>query len=144
MARTFTLIEKTVAFTVPLVPPSVNHMYRIVYYRAKNGQAVKGRKLTKAAEAFRFAVGLFAQGRTVAPATDKERLKVRYEVRVTVYLGPRQRGDADNFLKAAQDALEACGVIHSDAYVYESKAIVVKDERHNPRTEFVVTRLERE
>ena len=136
-------IPKQVAFTVPLVPPSVNHMYRTCYYRAKNGHAVKGRKLTPAAVAFTDAVAIFAQGRTVAPETDAERRKVRYEVRVTVYLGPKQRGDADNFLKVSQDALQTCGVIHSDAFVYESKAIVVKNERHNPRTEYVVTRLEK-
>lgn len=138
-----TEIERTVAFVVPLTPPSVNHMYRTCYYKARNGRAVKGRKLTKAAVAFTDAVAIFAQGRTVAPATDAERRKVRYEVRVTVYLGPKQRGDADNFLKVAQDALQHCRVIHSDAFVYESKAIVVKNERDNPRTEFVVTRLER-
>jgi Holliday junction resolvase RusA-like endonuclease len=137
-------IEKTVTFTVPLTPPSVNHYTRAVYYRGRDGNPHKGKKLTKAAQAFRDAVAIFAQGRTVAPETDAQRRKVRYEVRVTVYLGPKQRGDADNFLKVAQDALQHCGVIHSDAFVYESKAIVVKDERTNPRTEFLVTRLERD
>lgn len=138
------VIEKTVAFTVPLTPPSVNHYTRSCYYKGRDGQPHKGRKRTKEADAFRDAVAIFAQGRTVAPETDKERRKVRYDVRITVYLGPKQRGDADNFLKVAQDALETCGLIHSDAFVYESKAIVVKDQRDNPRTEFVVTRLERD
>jgi Holliday junction resolvase RusA-like endonuclease len=137
-------IEKYVAFTVPLVPPSANHYKKTCYYIGKDGHSHRGMKRTPAANAFRDAVAIFAQGRTVAPATDKERAKVRYEVRVTVYLGPKQRGDADNFLKVTQDALQTCGIIHSDAFVYESKAIVVKDQRHNPRTEFVVIRLEKD
>jgi hypothetical protein len=138
-----TEIEKAFVFTVPgLAPPSVNHYTRSCYYRGKDGQAHKGKKLTKEAQAFRDAVAIFNKGRTVAPATDAERRKVRYEVVVTTYLGPRQRLDSDNALKVAIDALQNAGAIHSDAFVYASHSEVVKDQRHNPRTVFLVRRME--
>jgi Holliday junction resolvase RusA-like endonuclease len=61
---------------------------------------------------------------------------------VDVYLGAKQRGDADNFLKCGVDALVHAGVMHSDAYADDSRAIVHKDDRDNPRTEYTVTRME--
>ena len=66
-------IEEVVAFTVPLVPPSVNHAYAPTMYTGRDGYGHRGRKLTKEAKAFKAAVAIFARGRTVAPATDKER-----------------------------------------------------------------------
>jgi Holliday junction resolvase RusA-like endonuclease len=134
-----------IEFRVPhLTPPSVNHYTRSCYYRGKDGQAHKGKKLTPEAQAYRDAVAIFAQGRTVAPETDAERKKVRYGVRMDVYLGPRQHGDFDNFWKSGLDALVRCGVIHTDAAVdgEHSKCVVHKDDRQNPRTIYVVTRME--
>jgi Holliday junction resolvase RusA-like endonuclease len=139
------VIGNTVSFTVPyLCPPSVNHYKKSCYYKGKDGQAHKGMKRTPAANAFRDAVAIFAQGRTVSPETDAERRKVRYAVEITIVLGPRMRLDADNGNKVALDALESAGVIHSDAFVSTSKSNIVKNDRQNPRTIFVVTRLENE
>jgi hypothetical protein len=138
-------IENIVEFSVPgLIPVSVNHYTRTCYYRGKDGQSHKGKKQTAETVAFKAAVGVFARGRTVAPETPKERKKVRYVVRMDVYLGPRARGDFDNFWKCGLDALVGCGVIHSDAAVdgEHSKSVVHKDERHNPRTVYRVSRME--
>ena len=137
-----TQIESVVEFTVPyLNPVTVNHYTRSCYYRGKDGQSHKGKKRTPEANAFREAVAIFARGRTVAPATDRERKKVRYAVRIDVYLGPGARGDFDNFWKCGMDALKDCGVIHSDAAVDgEHSKNVFKDNRLHPKTHFVVTR----
>jgi Holliday junction resolvase RusA-like endonuclease len=136
-------VEEIVAFTVPwLTPPSTNHYTRTCYYTGKDGQAHKGKKLTPEARAFKDAVALFARGRTVAPVKNSERRKVRYEVRMDIYLGPNQRLDADNAGKVGIDALVNCGVIHSDAYVAPFIVTTHKDDRTNPRTEYLVTRLE--
>jgi Holliday junction resolvase RusA-like endonuclease len=81
----------------------------------------------------------------VAPATDAERRKVRYEVHLDIYLGPKMRGDEDNFLKASIDAIVRCGVLHSDNNCHTIPN-VHRDERddpRNPRTEYRVERLEK-
>jgi Holliday junction resolvase RusA-like endonuclease len=135
--------EKLVSFTVPyLTPPSTNHYTRPCMYKGKDGTPHRGKKLTKEAKAYKDAVAIFARGRTVTPATDSERRKVQYRVEVTVYLGHKQRLDSDNSLKVAIDALVSAGVLHSDAYVERSTAIIVKDQRHDPRTHFIVERME--
>lgn len=105
-----------------------------------------GFKITQAAKAYYAAVAIFARGRTVAPQTDAELRKVKYSVRIDVFLGPRQRGDFDNFWKCGLDALVHCGVLHSDAAVdgETSKCVVHGDERENPRTTYAVSRTERE
>ncbi len=138
-------IEQTVSFTVPyLIPPSVNHHLKSCYYVDIYGGLHKGKKLTPEAKAYREAVAIFAQGRTVAPEADKERKKTRYSVRIDVYLGPKQRGDFDNFWKSGLDALVRCRLIHTDAAVdgESSRCVVHRDDRDNPRTEYVVTRME--
>jgi len=142
-----TNIEKVVAFTVPhLVPISGNHYKKPCKYVGRDSSLHLGFKLTKEARAYYEAVAIFARGRTVSPATDAERRKVHYGVRIDVYLPPKGRGDFDNFWKCGLDALVHCGAIHSDAAVdgEHSKCVVHKDERTNPRTEYFVTRMEDE
>jgi len=135
--------EKLVEFTVPyLTPPSTNHYTKPCMYTGKDGFSHRGKKLTKEAKAYKDAVAIFARGCTVAPITDVERRRVQYRVEVRVYLGHKQRLDSDNSLKVAIDALVYAGVLHSDAYVTESKAVIVKNERHDPRTHFIVERME--
>ena len=153
LAHRFTLIskmkfmqEEIIAFTVPfLIPPSGNHYKRPTKYIGRNGYLRMGFTITNEARAYYDAVAIFARGRTVAPATRSEQRHVRYSVRMDVYLGPRARGDFDNFWKCGADALVKCGVIHSDAAIdgEESKCVVHRDERTNPRTEYLVTRLEK-
>ena len=136
-------IEDVICFTVPyLIPPSGNHYKKPCKYIGKDGFLHLGFKTTKETKAYYDAVALFSRGRTVAPQTDAERRRVRYTVEVDVFLGERQRGDADNFLKCGIDALVNAGMIHSDANVYQSLARVHKDSRHDPHTTYLVTRME--
>ena len=140
-------IERTICFAVPyLIPPGGNHYKQPCKYIGRDGSLHLGFKVTKDAKAYYDAVAIFARGRTVAPQTDAERRKVRYGVRIDVYLPPKGRGDFDNFWKCGLDALVRCGLIHSDAAVDgdNSKCVVHKDQRDNPRTEYLVTRLENE
>jgi Holliday junction resolvase RusA-like endonuclease len=135
---------REVSFTVSyLTPPSGNHYKKPCKYIGKDGGLHLGFKLTKEAKAYYAAVSLFAQGRTVTPETDAERRKARYEVVMDVYLGQRQRGDADNFFKCGIDALVKAGVIHSDASVFQPTARVHKHMRDNPHTTYYVARLEK-
>jgi Holliday junction resolvase RusA-like endonuclease len=135
--------EITVAFTVPhLTPQSVNHFKVPCVYRTRDGKMHRGMKLTPEAKAFKLAVAIFARGRTVAPLTNSQRSKAKYQVVVDVYLGPNQRLDADNGGKLVLDGLQEAGVIHSDAFVSSFTINPHKDQRSNPRTEFFVERLE--
>jgi len=137
--------EDVICFTVPyLIPVTGNHYKKPCRYIGRDGYSHLGYKVTKEAKAYYDAVAIFARGRTVAPQTDKERKRARYSVRMDVYLGPRQRGDFDNFWKCGLDALVHCGVIHNDSAVdgKNSRAVVHKEDRENPRTEYLVTRLE--
>ena len=140
---TYPAPEKIITFTVPyLTPPSTNHYTKPIMYTGKDGFPHRGKKRTKEANAYRDAVAIFARGRTVAPSTDSERRRVRYRIVVRVVLGFNQRLDGDNALKVAIDSLKHCGVIHSDAYSEDSRALIVKNDRQNPRTEFTVERME--
>ena len=134
-------IEAAVTFTVPyLTPPGGNHYKRPCKYAGRDGYLHLGFKITKAAKAYKDAVALFARGRTVAPP-DALKKKTAYDVRMTVVLGPGQRGDEDNFHKVGLDALTYAGVIHSDAYAH-CVCNVVRDDRKNPRTEYIISRME--
>ena len=134
--------DKLLMLNIPLVPGSVNHIYLPTMYTGKDGSSHRGRKLTKEAKAFKYAVCILAQGRSVAPETEKERSTVRYRVMADVWLGKGQRGDADNFGKLILDGLQDARVIHSDAFVEQFAVTVHKDDRANPRTHISVERLE--
>jgi Holliday junction resolvase RusA-like endonuclease len=138
-----TEIEDVVCFTVPyLCPPSGNHYKEPTMYTGKDGYAHRGFKVMPEAKAFKDAVAIFSRGRTVAPATERERQNVRYRIGVYVVLGHRARMDCDNSAKVAIDALQAAGVIHSDSKVSECVLTIERNDRANPRTEFFITRME--
>jgi hypothetical protein len=122
---------KPVIFEVPLLPPSGNHHKEPARIRTSRG-IVTTYMLTPEALAFRKAVAIFARGRSVTPATKKERDKVRYGFVATVFLGPGDRGDGDNFWKCIADGLQDAGVIHSDARCRSWHIEVEDGERDNP------------
>lgn len=146
-----TIPEQVVTFTVPLTPPSTNHYTKVCMYTGKDGYAHRGRKLTPEAKAFKEAVAIFARGRTVVPqlksfsTVGSKRLaelrNTRYRVQVRLFLGKNVRLDSDNAFKVAVDALVHAGVIHADHKV-EVHAPVPERDWENPRTEFVIERLE--
>ena len=79
-----TNLHAELRFTVPLVPPSVNHY--------KNRNRHSGRwYVTKEWESFKAAVSIFSRGKRVVGRL--------YEVDLVIYLGKRKRGDGDNFVK---------------------------------------------
>jgi len=141
------LLEETpwssVRLTIPGIPPSGNHYKSAIRRKLVNGHGVLGFQLTPEAQTFRDLVWLQANGRTIAPATDRERDKVRYALTVTVYLGAGQRGDGDNFWKCIADSLQHAGVIHSDARVRRWVLEVEDCDREHPRTEILAERIER-
>jgi Holliday junction resolvase RusA-like endonuclease len=135
-------VENLVRFTVPgLLPPTVNHCYETCFYRGRDGYSHRGKKLSPEAVAYKYAVCIFARGRTVAPEADKDRKKARYRVQIDLYLGKHQRLDADNSLKIGIDALVYAGVIHADHRV-QVNVNPHDEDRQNPRTEYTVERLE--
>jgi Holliday junction resolvase RusA-like endonuclease len=121
-----------ISFTVPLVPPSVNH------YKKPRGGGLHGFYVTAEGRAFKDAVAIFARGRSVSPVTESARDRVRYQLEVRVVLGRKQRGDGDNFWKCIADGLVEANVIHSDARVRRWILEVEDGDRLNPRTEICV------
>ena len=117
------------SFTVPLVPPSVNH------YKHPNGKG--GFYRSKEADAYLQAVQLFSNNR-------REPLDFRfYHVDLTFMIEQDKvlRCDLDNLLKLAFDALTHAFVIRDDRYVssFAARKFGIQG-RYNERTEFVVTR----
>jgi Holliday junction resolvase RusA-like endonuclease len=114
-----------ISFTVPLVPPSVNH------YKKPRGRGKW--YVTGEAQAFKDAVALFARGKRVIAKT--------YAVDILIYLGANAKGDIDNYAKVVLDGLKDAGVIHSDAAVtvlHMRKARCGPSAADHPRTEIYV------
>ena len=88
------------SFTVPMVPPSVNS-----YVRHSRGRHYR----TKPADDFSLLVKQAVAGRQVRADF--------YAVTVIILLGPKQRGDIDNFAKVVLDSLVQCGAIDSDSRI---------------------------
>lgn len=118
----------SLTFSVPLLPPSVNH------YK----QPRRSGGWYRAAEAIGFidAVCIFSGKTLVTGAT--------YEVDLTFYLPPSKRSlssnDLDNFLKVSLDSLATAGVIRNDGAILDAHIHkrFVNSERE-ARTTYIVT-----
>ena len=122
-----------IAFTVPFIPPSVNH-YKMRTRRGVTFVSAEAKKFKQDLAAFASsAKSIFWY------EFDGSLKNVRYELEVTVYFGKRQRGDGDNLWKCLADALVESGVIHSDAAVTDWIMRVRRDPS-NPRTEIEIRR----
>lgn len=117
-------MSKTIQFTVPMVPPSVNHYVK----HTRKGKHYQ----TGEALAFKDAVAIYLRGQFV----EAERFKLT--IRIT--LGHKDRGDWDNFPKLVGDALAAAGAFRkskgkykgkllSDAHVRDGRVILDCDAR---------------
>ncbi|SRR5258708_7955356 len=135
-------ILEQVAIVVDWIPPSVNHYKEPTTIRTSSGP-MKSFKLTGEAKAFRDVVCIIARGKTIAPATQRERDQVRYALTVTIYLGKGDRLDGDNGWKCIADSLQKAGVIHSDSRVRRWLLHIEDCDRGNPRTEILAERIER-
>lgn len=114
---------RSVSFTVPLVPPTVNMYVR----HTRNGRHY----VTAEAKAFKAAMCLLSKRAGILPAVE------RYEVEAHIYLGHGQRGDVDNFAKCLLDGLQEAGIIESDALVSDL-ILRRRRDRKAPRTEITV------
>lgn len=120
-------------FSVPLIPPSVNH-YKT---RFRNGRTV----VSDAAVAFKEEIAFAVRGRYV--------IGKRFSVEIKVVLGAGERGDVDNFPKLVLDGLAAAsvfcdrtGMCVSDAHVRRMLVEVDELERGKQgRTEITVAAL---
>jgi len=110
-------VSKTLEFTVPLVPPSVNH-YKVRY---RNGRTV----VSKEAQAFKDALAIYVQDGYVTGET--------FSVSMSVVLAAKQKGDVDNFPKLVLDGLAAAGVFRN------KKGKMVSDAHVRHMTVFVDT-----
>lgn len=107
-------------FSVPLLAPSVNHYVK----HTRSGSHYRSGE----ADAFMQAVSLYSRGKILRFPW--------YSVVVNLTLGPKQKGDLDNFGKVCLDALVKAGVIHSDAKV---TCLVLRKMRGKaPQTEFSI------
>ncbi len=125
-------------FTVPLLPPSVNH------YKLPNQYG--GWRITKEAQAFTDAAAIFA--RAASPANwpwniDAKTAGIRpfYEVDLTFYIEKSSylKLDSDNLEKVAFDALVKCGAITDDRYIkYHTNRAQIAPDKQSERTEYTV------
>lgn len=104
-----------IEFTVPFVPPSVNHY-------AKHTRAGRHYQ-TDEATSFKAEVVRFSRGETVQGK--------RFRVTLLIRLGKKQRGDVDNFPKLCLDGLADAGVFRnpkgdrlSDAHIKDLRVVV--------------------
>lgn len=113
-----------IRFTVPLIPPSVNHYVK----HTRKGKHY----VTAEAKAFKDAVAIYgAQARVPGK---------RHQVDIDIYLPKGMRGDIDNFAKVTLDSLVSAGIIGSDAGV-EALSMRRSRDWDNPRTEITVRAL---
>lgn len=110
-----------VSFTVPLVPPTVNHYVK----HTRSGRHY----VTQEATEFKKALAIFANGARLEGKS--------YSVGIGIYLAAKQKGDVDNFGKCVLDGLKDSGVIDSDAKVQSLQIAKFRDAA-NPRTEITV------
>jgi crossover junction endodeoxyribonuclease RusA len=109
-------------FTVPLVPPTVNHYVK----HTRTGRHY----VTKEAKAFKAAVASLAGCRQVPCKW--------YSVKIHIYLGAKQKLDLDNCAKVVLDGLAEAGTIHSDAAI-TTLLLEKSRDRANPRTWIAVS-----
>lgn len=122
---TFGVLEDGHSFSVPFVPPSVNH------YKKPDGRG--SWFMTKEARAFIEAVTIFSNRRPVAGPF--------FHVDLRFYLPAKSflKMDADNFEKVSFDALTIAGVIPDDRYVtrHTNQKLSVQDPE-KIRTVYVI------
>lgn len=124
-------------FTIPLLPPSVNHYVK----HLANGIHVK----TAAAKAWENDFPIFSRGQYVVSESQRFAVTLRYR------MGPGDRGDVDNFNKLPLDCLSKAGMLRSrkldwlsDAWVKRMTVEILdsdEDRALGPQTEITIEAL---
>lgn len=122
---------------VDAIPPSVNH-YKIpiasVYYENGRPKArIVGFRLTHEAKQFQTLMALACRG--VKRVYGKS-----FEIEIEIVMGPKQRGDWDNFTKVVCDPIADLGMLRSekkgepmsDAHIKRGQVVLYRGE--SPRT----------
>ena len=123
-----------ISFTVPLIPPSVNHYVK----HTRTGRSY----ITAEALAFKQALGVYSGSKMVR---GKE-----FAVFIEVVLPKGKSGDVDNFPKLVLDGLAECGIFRnrnwervSDAHVRQlSVKVDAKSRPDEGRTVISVSALQ--
>ena len=123
--------ETAIRFTVPMVPPNLNHYVR----HTRTGRHY----VTKEATAFKSALAVYARGASVHGKA--------FDVSLLIVLGAKERLDVDGGIKLCLDGLADCGAFRdlkgnrlSDAHVI--RLVVEIDRKDRPeigRTVITVT-----
>lgn len=116
------------SFSVPYLPPSVNH-YLI---RVRNSARVI---VKREAKKYKEDMALLAGRNPVGIHTGSA--KSFYEVTVRIFLGADQKGDIDNYQKLILDGIKDAGLIHSDDAVLDLD-IKKRRDRNRPRVDISI------
>jgi Holliday junction resolvase RusA-like endonuclease len=131
------------AFSIPLLPPSVNHyVTHTPYQDRETGQPKVFRQKSEEAKAWNRDFPLFSRNLYVVSQSG------RFAVRLDFTPGPRQSGDVDNYNKLPLDCCAKAGMfrdgngkIKSDAWVKRLEIEIhdsPEERATGPRTEIVI------
>jgi Holliday junction resolvase RusA-like endonuclease len=131
------------AFSIPLLPPSVNHyVTHTPYQDRETGTAKVYRQKSAEAKAWERDFGMFARDLYVVSQSG------RFAVRLDFTPGPGESGDVDNYNKLPIDCCAKRGMLrdgkgkpksdawvkHLDIWIHDSP----KERATGPRTEIVI------
>lgn len=138
------VIEPTrAAFSIPLLPPSVNHyVTHTPYQDRETGQPKVFRQKSEEAKAWNRDFPLFSRQLYVVSQSG------RFEMRIDYTPGPGESGDVDNYNKLPLDCCAKAGMLrdakgkqksdawvkHLDIWVHDSP----EERATGPRTEIVI------
>jgi hypothetical protein len=135
-----------VAFSIPFLPPSVNHyVTHTPYLDRQTGDAKVFRQKSEIAKSWMEAFPLFSRGLYVTSQSG------RFGVRLDFTPGPHQSGDVDNYNKLPLDCCAKAGMFRdakgkekSDAWVKRLEVEIhdsAEERATGPRTEIVIEAL---
>jgi len=123
--------ESAVSFTIPLLPPSVNH-----YVTHQGGKHFKSAE----AKAWERDFPLFSKGQFVNGET--------FMVTIILTPGAKQKGDIDNYSKLVLDCIAKAGMLRNlkgqkltDAAIKSLHIELIEDRKNGPKTEITIERL---
>lgn len=127
-------LNRLTIIQVYAIPPSVNH-YKVpiasLYYdNGRRKARISGFRRTREAKNFEDLIAIACRGSE--PVYGRE-----FEIEIEVTLGPKQRGDWDNFTKVVCDSIAKMGMLRnqkngkpmSDAHITRGEVVKERGER---------------